>query len=154
MLIVDNDEGFSRILLDLAREKGFRGLVTSSGAAAPALMREYKPDAVTLDIRLPDINGYRVLDRLKNDPSLRHIPVYIISTDEQGASGLQMGAMGVLAKPIQTKEALEQAFDTIKTFVDQSARKLLLIAADSDERHELEESDRRQRRGNDGRGIL
>ena len=138
MLIVDNDEGFSRILLDLAREKGFRGLVTSSGAAAPALMREYKPDAVTLDIRLPDISGFRVLDRLKNDPSLRHIPVYIISTDEQGASGLQMGAMGVLAKPIQTKEALEQAFDTIKSFVDQSARKLLLIAADGAERHELE----------------
>ncbi|HEY2147011.1 MAG TPA: response regulator, partial [Pirellulales bacterium] len=138
LLIVDNDEGFARILLDLAREKGFRGLVTSSGAATPALIREYKPDAVTLDIRLPDISGYRVLDRLKNDPSMRHVPVYIISTDEQGASGLQMGAMGVLAKPIQTKETLEQAFDTIKAFVEHPTRTLLLVAPDSDERGELE----------------
>jgi HAMP domain-containing protein/signal transduction histidine kinase/CheY-like chemotaxis protein len=136
MLIVDNDEGFARILLDLAREKGFKGLVTSSGAATPALIREYKPDVVTLDIRLPDISGYRVLDRVKNDPSMRHVPVYIISTDEQGASGLQMGAMGVLAKPIQTKEALEQTFDAIKSFVEHSRRKLLLVAPDNDDRGE------------------
>jgi CheY-like chemotaxis protein len=134
MLIVDNDEGFSRILLDLAREKGFKGLVTSSGAAAPALAREYKPDAITLDIRLPDISGYRVLDRMKNDPAMRHIPVYIISTDEEGASGLQMGAMGVLPKPIKTKEALDRAFDTIKAFVDHSTRKLLLVAPRAEER--------------------
>ncbi|HEV2970212.1 MAG TPA: response regulator, partial [Pirellulales bacterium] len=134
MLIVDNDEGFSRILLDLAREKGFKGLVTSSGAAAPALAREYKPDAITLDIRLPDISGYRVLDRMKNDPAMRHIPVYIISTDEEGASCLQMGAMGVLAKPIKTKEALDQAFDKIKTFVDHSNRQLLFVAPQSAER--------------------
>ncbi len=134
LLIVDNDEGFSRILFDLAHEKGFKALVTSSGAATPALAREYKPDAITLDIRLPDISGYRVLDRLKNDPTLRHIPVYVISTDEEGASGLQMGAMGILAKPIKTKEALERAFDNIKAFVDHSTRKLLLVAPQADER--------------------
>ena len=67
LLIVENDLGFARFLLDTAREKGFKGLVTSLGAAALALTREYKPTAITLDIFLPDIEGWRVLERLKND---------------------------------------------------------------------------------------
>ena len=129
LLIVDNDEGFSRILLDLAREKGFKGLVTSLGAATLALVREFKPDAITLDLRLPDISGYRVLDRLKNDPAMRHIPVHVISTDDDGASCLQLGAMGILPKPIQTREDLERTFDRIKTFVDQTTRTLLVVAS-------------------------
>ena len=67
MLIVENDLAFARFLLDAAREQGFKGLVTSQGAAALALAREYKPAAITLDIFLPDIDGWRVLERLKND---------------------------------------------------------------------------------------
>ena len=67
LLIVENDLAFARFLLDAAREKGFKGLVTSLGAGALTLAREYKPDAITLDIYLPDIDGWRVLDRLKND---------------------------------------------------------------------------------------
>ena len=62
LLIVENDLAFARVLLDAAREQGFKGLVTSLGAAALALAREYKPAAITLDIFLPDIDGWRVLD--------------------------------------------------------------------------------------------
>src|SRR5439155_23235166 len=109
LLIVENDLGFGRFLLDVAREKGFKGSVTSFGAAALALARERRPDAITLDISLPDIDGWRVLDRLKNDLETRHIPVYIISTEEEEASrerGLKMGAISVLTKPVKTRETL------------------------------------------------
>ena len=82
LLIVENDVGFARFLLDAAREKGFKGLVTSLGAAALTLAREYNPDAITLDIHLPDIDGWRVLERLKNDSATRHIPVCVVSTDD------------------------------------------------------------------------
>ncbi len=73
LLIVENDLGFARVLLETAREKGFKGLVTSLGAAALTMAREYKPHALTLDIFLPDIDGWRVLERLKNDVATRHI---------------------------------------------------------------------------------
>ena len=95
LLIVENDLGFARFLLDAAREQGFKGLVTSLGAAALALAREYKPDAITLDIFLPDIDGWRVLDRLKNDIATRHIPVCVISTDEARERALELGRDGV-----------------------------------------------------------
>src|SRR5205085_11858092 len=82
LLIVENDVGFARFLLDAAREKGFKGLVTPLGAGALALAREYDPDAISLDIHLPDIDGWRVLDRLKKDPLTRHLPVCVVSTDD------------------------------------------------------------------------
>ena len=75
------------------------------------MTREYKPDAVTLDICLPDIDGWRVLERLKNDLDTRHIPVCVISTEEARERALTPGAMAVVDKPIQTKEVLEQALD-------------------------------------------
>ena len=82
LLIVENDLAFAKLLLDAAREKGFKGLVTSLGAAALAMAREYKPDAITLDICLPDIDGWRVLDRLRTTSTTRHIPVCVVSTEE------------------------------------------------------------------------
>src|SRR5207244_6251243 len=100
LLIVENDLGFARFLLDAAREKGFKGLVTSLGAVALAMTREYKPDAMTLDIYLPDIEGWRVLERLKYDVTTRHIPVCVISTDESRDRALGSGALAFVSKPI------------------------------------------------------
>src|SRR5204863_3891034 len=94
MLIVDNDLGFARIMLDLAREYGFKGIATSHGAVAVALAREYKPHAVTLDIRLPDMDGWRVLDRRKNDLDTRQVPGCIISASDERVRGLTEGASG------------------------------------------------------------
>ena len=111
LLIVENDLGFARFLLDAAREKGFKGLVTSLGAAALALTREYKPDAITLDIYLPDIDGWRVLERLKNDLATRHIPVCVISTDDARERALASGRLAFVAKPIQSRDVLDELLD-------------------------------------------
>src|SRR5262249_54177441 len=121
LLIVDNDLSFARFLLDVAHEQGFKVLATSLGAAALAMTREYNPAAITLDICLPDIDGWRVLDRLKNDVQTRHIPVCVISTEEDSQRGMQLGAMGVVAKPIRTKDTLERALAQIKQFAERQA---------------------------------
>ena len=107
LLIVENDLAFARFLLDAAREQGFKGIVTSQGVAALALASQFHPSAISLDLFLPDINGWRVLDRLKNDAATRHIPVAIISTDESREQALDAGAYSFVAKPIQSKEVLD-----------------------------------------------
>src|SRR5262249_17999189 len=122
LLIVENDLGFARFLLDAAREKGFRGLVTSLGAAALAMTREFKPDALTLDIYLPDIDGWRVLERLKNDVRTRHVPVCVVSTDEARDRALSSGALAFVAKPVKTRETLDALLDRVKDFVGRSLK--------------------------------
>src|SRR5262249_10521529 len=119
--------GFARFLLDLAREKGFKGLVTSLGAAALALAREYKLTALTLDIFLPDIEGWRVLERLKNDVLTRHIPVCVISTDDARQRALLSGPWAFVGKPIQTRDTVDQVLDRLKDFVSRGAKSLLLL---------------------------
>ena len=136
LLIVDNDLAFARFLLDTAHELGFKALATSLGAAALAMTREYNPIAITLDICLPDIDGYRVLDRLKNDPQTRHIPVCVISTVDDPQRGLQLGAMTVVTKPIKTKETLETAIDRIRQFAERQTKTVMIIGADP--QHEAE----------------
>jgi signal transduction histidine kinase/DNA-binding response OmpR family regulator/HAMP domain-containing protein len=139
VLIVDNDLGFAKILLDLSRESGFKGLVTSQGSVAIALARDYKPNAITLDIRLPDIDGWRVLDCLKHDLSTRHIPVYIISADDDRRRGLALGAMGFLQKPIKTREPLEHVFKVLKRYVDHPVKNLLVVEEDEALRNSIAE---------------
>ncbi len=129
LLIVENDLSFARVLLEAAREKGFKGLVTSLGATALAMTGEYKPDAITLDICLPDIDGWRVIDRLKNDMTTRHIPVCIMSTETAHDRGARYGALAVLDKPIKTRETLDQLLDTIREFIRQPVKDLVLIGS-------------------------
>ncbi len=89
ILVIEDDPVFARIMLDLAREKGFKGIVATSGEAGSALVRRFQPSAITLDIRLPDVDGWTILDRLKHDPATRHIPVHIISASEDPMRGLR-----------------------------------------------------------------
>ena len=110
LLIVENDTNFSRYLLEMSHDNGFKAVVAARGTIALALARDLKPHAITLDINLPDIDGWRVLDRLKDDVATRHIPVQLITTEEERERGLRMGAMGALAKPLKTRETLDQAF--------------------------------------------
>ena len=139
LLIVENDLGFARLLLETAREKGFKGLVTSLGAAALAMTRDYKPHAITLDIYLPDIDGWRVLDRLKNDIALRHIPVCVLSTEDVRDRALRCGAISVLTKPLQSKEMLEQLLETILQFIGRRIRDLVVVGEDPAKREQLVE---------------
>jgi HAMP domain-containing protein/signal transduction histidine kinase/CheY-like chemotaxis protein len=130
VLIVENDANFSRFLLDLAHEHGFKGIIAARGSAALSIARDIKPHAVTLDINLPDIDGWRVLDRLKDDVATRHVPVQIITTEEERERGLRMGAMGALTKPLKTREALDTVFERIRTYTEPRVRRVLLVQPD------------------------
>jgi HAMP domain-containing protein/signal transduction histidine kinase/DNA-binding response OmpR family regulator len=137
LLIVENDQAFARLLLDTAREKGFKGLVTSLGASALEMTREYKPDALTLDIFLPDMEGWRVLERLKNDVHTRHIPVCVISTDEARKRALNSGAIAFVVKPIKTQETIDQLLSRLRDFSGRASRTLLMVEPDLARRDRL-----------------
>ena len=137
VLIVENDLAFARVLLESARQKGFKGLVTTLASGALALARDFEPDAVTLDLFLPDMNGWRVLNRLKNHVSTRHIPVCVISTDDARGQALEAGAAGFIAKPLQSKQLLDNALEDLHRFVSRPERHLLILMADTEERDEI-----------------
>jgi HAMP domain-containing protein/signal transduction histidine kinase/CheY-like chemotaxis protein len=128
LLIVENDMRFARLLLEAARAKGFKGLVSTQGAAALALAKEFKPSAVTLDIFLPDIEGWRVLERMKNDMATRHVPVCVISTEEARERAWRGGAWAFLAKPIQSAERIAELVDAVKEVVQRTVTDVLLLA--------------------------
>jgi CheY-like chemotaxis protein len=140
LMIVENDLAFAKFLLETAREMGFKGLVTPLGASALSLTREFQPDAITLDIHLPDIDGWRVLDRLKNDLSTRHIPVSVISTDESRDRALSSGALMFAAKPLQNRGILDKLLNANLDFLGRKTRDVLLIDPDEDRRKAIVES--------------
>ncbi len=137
LLIIEDDPTFSRLLLDLARENGFKGLVALRGDVGLALARRYVPDAISLDLHLPSIDGWTVLDRLKHDPRLRHIPVQVISVAaEERQRTLQAGAMSVLDKPV-SREALTQALQRTREFLDRRVKTLLIVEDDEAQRKSI-----------------
>jgi CheY-like chemotaxis protein/signal transduction histidine kinase/HAMP domain-containing protein len=136
VMIVEDDMAFARYLYDLAHEKGFKALVTARGANALNMARELKPGAITLDISLPDIDGWRVLDRLKDDPATRHIPVYVVSVSDEPERALQLGAIGFTLKPAD-KAVLGAAFDQIAGFVDRRVKRLLVVEDDDVQRRSI-----------------
>jgi HAMP domain-containing protein/signal transduction histidine kinase/DNA-binding response OmpR family regulator len=133
LLIVDDDPHYARVLLDLARQHGFKGIVATRGTEAITLARKYLPTAISLDIFLPDVLGWTVLSRLKQDSTTRHIPVQIVTIEEERQLGLERGAFAFLNKPITT-EGIEQALDRIKQFTSAPARRLLVVEDDDAER--------------------
>ncbi|HEU4325932.1 MAG TPA: response regulator, partial [Roseiflexaceae bacterium] len=138
LLVVEDDPAFARILLEVAREKGFKGLVALHGDVGLAMARRYKPDAITLDLQLPDIAGWTVFDRLKHDPTTRHIPVHIISGRDERQRGLELGALAYLQKPA-TRDALLDAFGGIQGFLERKVRNLLVIEDDDAQRRSIVE---------------
>ncbi len=130
ILIVEDDPQFARFLLDLVRERGLKGVVTTQGAVARALAREFAPLAIILDIFLPDMLGWTILSHLKQDPATRHIPVQIISVEEERLQGLGHGAFSYLIKPPSTSD-LEKAFDRVLDYA-RSPRKRLLVVEDNE----------------------
>ena len=123
VLIVENDANFARVLLDIVREKGFKGVIALQGATALALARQLKPDAITLDILLPDIDGWTVLDLLKRGPDTHHIPIYVISVEEERERSLRQGAASYLAKPV-SKEAVQAVLADAENVTRPRAKKL------------------------------
>jgi CheY-like chemotaxis protein len=138
LLIVDDDPHYARVLLGLARDKGFKGVVASRGQTAIRLARDLRPTAITLDVFLPDMLGWTVLNNLKLDPSTRHIPVQMISVEEERQHGLSHGAFAYMVKPATTEE-LEHAFDRIKAYVTPHLKRLLIIEDNDIERRSIVE---------------
>ncbi len=139
LLIVEDDVTFARILVDLAHDHGIRALVALRGSTALPLAREFVPGAVTLDISLPDMAGWTILDRLKHDPATRHIPVHVITGDENRRRGLALGAMTYLEKSVG-KDKLNVAFDTIHSSLKRRVRKLLVVAGEGIRRANWQDS--------------
>jgi HAMP domain-containing protein/CheY-like chemotaxis protein/signal transduction histidine kinase len=129
LLIVEDDPHYARVLRDLSHDKGFKALIAPRGTEALALAREFHPTAVSLDVFLPDMLGWTVLNHLKQDPSTRHIPVQMLTLDEDRQHGLARGAFSFVTKPT-TPEGLEAAFTRIKDY-SAARRKRLLIVEDN-----------------------
>jgi CheY-like chemotaxis protein/HAMP domain-containing protein len=126
LLIVEDDPHYARILLGLARDKGFKVVVATKGALGLSLARQYFPSAISLDIFLPDMLGWTVLNQLKLDPATRHIPVQIISVEEERQHGLAHGAFAYLVKA-PTTEGMEAAFERIVNFTAPRTKRLLIV---------------------------
>ena len=129
LLIVEDDPHYARVLCDLSRDKGFKVLVAMTGTEALSLAREYHPSAISLDVMLPDMLGWTVLNHLKQDPKTRHIPVQMLTLDEDRHHGLSRGAFAFVTKPTSTDE-LNAALARIREY-SQPRRKRLLVVEDN-----------------------
>jgi CheY-like chemotaxis protein/HAMP domain-containing protein/putative methionine-R-sulfoxide reductase with GAF domain len=126
LLIVEDDPHYARILADLAHDAGLKVLIATRGADALVLAREYQPTAVSLDVFLPDMLGWTVLSQLKQNPATRHIPVQVLTLDEDRQHGLARGAFSFVVKPTDT-EGLQVALERIKDYVQPRQKRLLVV---------------------------
>jgi HAMP domain-containing protein/CheY-like chemotaxis protein/signal transduction histidine kinase len=126
LLIVEDDSHYAGVLRDLARDKGFKVLAATGGAEALALAREFHPTAISLDVFLPDMLGWTVLNHLKQDPATRHIPVQMLTLDEDRHHGLSRGAFSFVTKPT-TMQGLEVALSRIKEYSSPRKKRLLVV---------------------------
>src|ERR671937_2182305 len=138
LLIVEDDPHYARIMVDLAREKGFKVLVAVRGVDALELAKQYQPTAVSLDVFLPDMLGWIVLSQLKQNPLTRHIPVQIITLDEDRQHGLARGAFSFVTKPT-TSEGVEAALTRIKQYAKPRTKRLLVVEDDKAEQMSIRE---------------
>jgi CheY-like chemotaxis protein/signal transduction histidine kinase/HAMP domain-containing protein len=136
VLIVEDDERFAKTLLEFAREKNFKGIVTHRGDSALSLARDFQPSAILLDIDLPDIDGLTVLDRLKRDPSTRHVPVHVMSVLRERERALRQGAISYINKPV-SREMLQEEFTRIQKFLMGGKRSLLVVEDDMAQREAI-----------------
>ncbi|WP_334076074.1 MULTISPECIES: response regulator [Paenibacillus] len=136
MLIIEDDIQFAKILLDMARSHGFKTLIAVQGDVGLEMARDYLPDAIILDIQLPVMDGWSILNELKGHAETRHIPVHVISVVDDAKQGLMMGAIAYLRKP-SSREHLERAFSHIESFTEKSLKHLLVVEDDDVQRNSI-----------------
>jgi signal transduction histidine kinase/CheY-like chemotaxis protein/HAMP domain-containing protein len=136
LLIIEDDPRFAKVVYDYAHEKAFKCLIAGDGQTGLELVRSYRPAAMILDLNLPDISGWEVLEVLKYDPDTRHIPVHIMSVDEEVLSAYRKGAMGYLTKPV-SREGLAESFQRIEQFISGEIKALLLVEDDAKSRRSI-----------------
>jgi signal transduction histidine kinase/CheY-like chemotaxis protein/HAMP domain-containing protein len=128
ILIVEDDESFARVLARVVSKRGFRPLLAHTAVDGLAQAQQL-PHAILLDLTLPDLDGWTVLQRLKADPATRHIPVHVVSAQDETSRGAELGAVGFLRKPV-TKEALDGALDRVLRVSAGPLRRILLVGVD------------------------
>jgi HAMP domain-containing protein/CheY-like chemotaxis protein/signal transduction histidine kinase len=138
LLVVEDDPHYARVLLELARHKGFKVVVAGSGERALSLAAKHKPTAISLDIFLPDMLGWTVLNQLKRNPDTRHIPVQLLTVEDERQYGLERGAFSFVTKTITT-DSLEEALDRLKNFTSARPRRLLVVEDNAAERLSITE---------------
>ncbi len=126
ILIVEDDEAFARILYDLAHELDFQALIATTSQEALAISAQYAPNAILLDVGLPDSTGLSVLDRLKADGRTRHIPVHVVSGSDYAQTAFSLGAVGYMLKPVK-REQLVEAFQKLEMRLTQKMRRVLIV---------------------------
>ncbi len=138
ILIMEDDEQFATFLLDFVNQKGYKGIIALQGNTGLSFARQFKPDAIILDMKMPVMDGTQVLKHLKNDPELRHIPVQIISGHDKRKEGLELGAFDYIRKPI-SKDDLQNAFGRVEEFVNRKLKRLLIIEDDEVQNNAMRE---------------
>ena len=129
LLIIEDDLVFAKLLMKLGKEKGFKCMIAVDGEKGLELTLEYKPSAIILDIVLPGINGWMALDRLKENPHTRHIPVQIFSSEENKHVAIKSGEVGFYTKPV-SKEQLDESFKHMEHIISTKLKKLLVVEDD------------------------
>ncbi|MGH8139018.1 MAG: response regulator, partial [Steroidobacteraceae bacterium] len=138
LLVVEDDPHYARVLITLARDRGFKVMLARTGADALTLVRKHRPTAVSLDVFLPDMLGWTVLNQLKRSPETRHIPVQILTIEDERQYGLERGAFSFVTKTV-TSDHLEAAFDRLKSFTTSRMRRLLVVEDDPAEQMSVRE---------------
>ncbi|HIJ77901.1 MAG: response regulator [Desulfobulbaceae bacterium] len=136
LLIIEDDPNFAKTLVKQGHEKGFKCLASPNGHNGLILAEQFRPSAVILDINLPDLTGWEVLDALKKNPTLRHIPVHMMSVEEKTLDAYKKGAVGYLHKPVSQKD-LHAAFDRLEHVIAKEIRELLVVEDDMILRREI-----------------
>jgi CheY-like chemotaxis protein len=138
LLVVEDDPHYARVIMDLARDKGFKVLAAARGSDALSLAQQFQPSAVSLDVFLPDMLGWTVLNQLKQNPLTRHIPVQIITLDEDRQHALARGAFSFVTKPTTT-EGVDDALSRIKEYAQTRRRRLLVVEDNPSEQLSIRE---------------
>jgi CheY-like chemotaxis protein/signal transduction histidine kinase/HAMP domain-containing protein len=138
LLIVEDDPHYAKVLLNLARDCDFKAIIATTGAEGLMLARKHRPTAITLDVFLPDMLGWTVLNQLKQDSATRHIPVQILTVEEERQYSLERGAFSFMHKPVTT-DGLARALERIKQFASPRIRELLVVEDDPAEQMSIAE---------------
>ena len=136
LLIIEDDLEFAKVLAELSRERGLKVLVAGDGERGLYLARHHVPDAIILDVGLPGMDGWQVMERLKNSPDLRHIPVHFISAIDDPMQAMRMGAIGYLTKPVNV-EKVAGALGRIESAVEKPVKNLLVVEDDETQRKSI-----------------
>ncbi|MEP9352723.1 response regulator [Xanthobacter sp. KR7-65] len=134
ILVVEDDPVFARTLVGLVRRKGHLALAAGDGESGLALARTYRPTGILLDVMLPGLDGWTVIERLKADPATRHIPVHFVSALDEGRRGRDLGAVGFLTKPVSA-EQLSEALALLTHYSADRRRRVLVVDDDAAARH-------------------